>query len=261
MNLHFENKTLFESLKEASITKSIIGSHLYKTNNENSDIDYLYIYATSEKELFSPIRVHHQLQYKENDVDHIFVSYHTFIRNLLSGDSTINFELIFSDSLKETPLSFLNDMKESFITYTIIRAYLGFANRDVRFYNRCKNDYEMNKQLEHIHRGHLYSDSMLNYSFDFDKCNRELRDTTYENHNKTVKYYSKLISDNRKLLNDVFNKGLLKYPKKINPNDVNKLFDKSYELCSSSSFKEKQEHLKNFNIYQMLETFEKDINY
>lgn len=260
MNLHFEDTTLFENLKKASLNKSIIGSHLYGTNNEKSDVDYLYIYATSEKELYSPIRVHHQLQYKENGIDHIFVSYHTFIRNLLSGDSTINFELVFSNRL-EQPLSFLSDMKGSFITYTIIRAYLGFANRDVRFYNKCENEYQKIKQLEHIYRGHLYSNSMLEYNFNFDKCNEVLRNTTYKDYNKTVKYYSNLINSNRKLLNERFNSGILYYPKKIDTEDAKKLFDKSFMLCNSEQFKEKQRYIEDFDIYQMLETFEKDINY
>ena len=81
MNIHFKNKELFEKLKSATIAKVIVGSHMYGTNTESSDIDYLYIYATSENELNSFIKVHHQLQYKEDGIDHNFVSLHNFLNN------------------------------------------------------------------------------------------------------------------------------------------------------------------------------------
>jgi len=63
MNIHFNDKELFEKLKSATIAKIVVGSNMYGTQNSSSDIDYLYIYATSENELNSFVKVHHQLQY------------------------------------------------------------------------------------------------------------------------------------------------------------------------------------------------------
>lgn len=80
MNIHFDNKELFEKLKSATIAKVVIGSKMYGTYDASkSDIDYLYIYATSENELNSFIKTHHQLQYKEDGIDYNFVSLHTFL--------------------------------------------------------------------------------------------------------------------------------------------------------------------------------------
>src|ERR1700749_424554 len=99
MNIHFKDKELFENLKHATLAKVRIGSHLYGTNDSESDEDFLHIYATSEKELQSFIWTNHQLQYKTDGNDHNFISLHAFIRNCVNGDSTINFEVIHSTEL------------------------------------------------------------------------------------------------------------------------------------------------------------------
>lgn len=48
MNIHFTDKELLNKLKSATIAKVVIGSNMYGTNTEKSDVDYLYIYATSK---------------------------------------------------------------------------------------------------------------------------------------------------------------------------------------------------------------------
>ena len=60
MNIHFEDKILFEKLKSATIVRCLVGSRCYGTHTLDSDHDYLYIYATSENELNSFITTHHQ---------------------------------------------------------------------------------------------------------------------------------------------------------------------------------------------------------
>ena len=97
MNIHFEDKDLFEQLKRESLVKVKVGSHLYGMETDESDVDYLYIYLKPENMKDSFIWEHHQLQYKEDGVDHNFVDLHTFIRNILTGDSTINFEVLHSN--------------------------------------------------------------------------------------------------------------------------------------------------------------------
>ena len=36
MNIHFDDKDLFDKLKRATIAKVLVGSHMYGTNNEKS---------------------------------------------------------------------------------------------------------------------------------------------------------------------------------------------------------------------------------
>ena len=136
MNIHIKDENLFNNLKDATIFKMKIGSHLYKTNNINSDTDYLYIYATSKNELLSYINSHHQLQYKENNVDYIFVSLHNFMKNIINGDSPINFEVIQTDEFNTSCLSWISDHKTNFITYTTIRSYLGICRRDIKQFHK-----------------------------------------------------------------------------------------------------------------------------
>ena len=169
MNIHFTDKDLFEKLKLATIVKVKVGSHMYGTNNENSDVDYLYIYATSENELFSAIQTHHQLQFiDENGNDHNFVSLHTFLKNILNGDSTINLELLHSNDILNTDLKFLADNKEEFYNYNICKSYLGMSKRDLKDLWKKSTKYEKIKKLVHSYRGMLYFDNIISKSFNFE---------------------------------------------------------------------------------------------
>jgi predicted nucleotidyltransferase len=165
MNIHFTDKELFERLKKSSLIAVTIGSTMYGTNDENSDVDILYVYVPSIECSKSFTHTHHQFQYKENDVDHIFVDIFSFIRNSLNGDSTINFEIINHESLSETYLSFLYDMRYSFYNYKILRSYLGMCRRDMKYLNKGDTERDKNKKLGHILRGYMFAKSVLNKSF------------------------------------------------------------------------------------------------
>ena len=70
----------------------------------------------------------HQFQYKdiENNIDYIWISNEQFFKNQASGESTINSDIIlFADFLEES--SKLNMCR----TYNVMKAYLGFAIRDL----------------------------------------------------------------------------------------------------------------------------------
>lgn len=164
MNIHFKDIELFEKLKKATLHKVVIGSSMYGTNDENSDIDYLYIYvpSISERNTFYPS--HHQLQYKEEGIDHNFVNIYSFFKNCIVGDSTINFEIINHESIKDSPLSFLWDMREAFYNYKIIRSYNGLARRDIRELPKYSEE-DRNKKIGHILRGHEFSKMILNKDF------------------------------------------------------------------------------------------------
>ena len=131
MNIHIKDSSLFQNLINATIATSNIGSTLYGTSDSKSDKDLMYIYADSLTEEYSHLFSHHQLQYKSENTDYIFTSVKNFLRNCLNGDSTINFEVIYSDQLVNTPLEFLHDLRFSFYNYKVMRSYLGFAKRDI----------------------------------------------------------------------------------------------------------------------------------
>lgn len=262
MNIHFTDKELFEKLKSATIAKCVVGSHMYGTNTETSDTDYLYIYATSENELNSFIKTHHQLQYKEDGIDYNFVSLHNFMNNTLNGDSSINFEVINSDALIGTDLEFLNTYKKSFLTYTIVRSYLGFARRDIKHFFRAETEYDKLKRLKHIVRGYLYSNDMINGCFDFNDCNKRLLSIELNvANNKQLKEYELLISNLRNVLTEKFNGKTLGLAQKFNVEDgisITKLFT---DYCSSESFKNKQLLLKDFDMTMFINSFENWVEY
>lgn len=104
----------------------IIGSRMYGTNTPESDIDYLYVYEDFEEVApFLPNK--HQFQYKEEGVDHIYTSGTQFFKNLVTGESTINADVI----MFAYPMKDENKLK-MVRTYKVVRAYLGMARRDIR---------------------------------------------------------------------------------------------------------------------------------
>lgn len=262
MNIHFTDSELFDKLKEATITKIKVGSHMYGTNNENSDTDYLYIYATSQNELLSPIKTHHQLQYKNNNVDYNFVSLHTFITNVLNGDSTINFETIQSGQLIGTDLEFLYHLKDRFITYTVIRSYLGLCRRDIKHFHKCKTDYEKSKKLKHIIRGYIYARDMLHNQWNFELANIELKSIGIDiTTNKQLRQYESEISNLRNELNDRFNNKTLGLAQHMDVDSSILLSKFMIKYCSSNRFKSLQKHLSNFDLSMFCNAFENWVEY
>lgn len=262
MNIHFTDKELFEKLKSATIAKVVVGSHMYKSNNESSDTDYLYIYATSENELNSFIKTHHQLQYKEDNIDYNFVSLHNFLYNTLNGDSTINFEVINSDALIGTDIEFLNDNKDAFLTYTIIRSYLGLCRRDIKCFFSSKNDYERSKRLKHVIRGSLYAKYMIDKNFDFDKTNDEFRAVELDiTTAKQLKYYEAIVSGLRNTLTEKFNAKTLGLAQNMDVAKGILITNKVLEFCKSKSFKDKQAFLSDFSLEMFINSNENWVEY
>ena len=167
MNIHFTDDKILNSLVESTIIKIKIGSHMYGTNDNFSDIDYLSIYVPCEKEESFFTKSHHQFQYKDidNNIDYLFISIDSFISNALSGDSTINFETIYSNDLKNSELSFLYDMRNEFINYKIVRSYLGLARRDYKHLKLAMNKRERLKKIGHIYRGYKFATYILQFDF------------------------------------------------------------------------------------------------
>jgi hypothetical protein len=166
MNIHI-NEQEFNRISKNVLVKVIIGSHMYKMSNIYSDIDELNITANLEDNLHSLVQLHHQYQYKNNNIDFLFCSLQSFVKNIIMGDSTINFESLYSDEIRNhSSLKFLYDFRKNFYNYNLIRAYLGLVRRDLKFFKKEKN----NKRLFHALRGVLTAKTLLNgseYSNDF----------------------------------------------------------------------------------------------
>jgi hypothetical protein len=247
MNIHINEIELFNNLNEISIDKFLIGSHLYNMNNFNSDTDYLSIFILPFKNRNSFLWEHHQLQYKNNNIDFNFSTIQGFIRNTISGDSTINFELLYSEEFKNSELNWLHKYKEDFNNYSIIRSYLGLAKRDLKIFksisqNNTIINNETNKKLFHFCRSVLFSNLIMNNDFSLLLNNKNKIFSDYTDHeilkhikNGTLNFFNQ---DKIYLNNDIeyINKDSLKtinklievYENNMNElrNDLNILLDK-----------------------------------
>jgi len=191
MNIIFKDEGLFKNLRDNSLSKFIVGSYLYKTNNEKSDKDYLYIYPVLVNELLNVGYTNNQLQYKIDNEDHLFISVVGFIKNIINGDSTINFELLCSDQFKEHNLfKCLYNIRHVFRTYNLIKSFLGFAHRDYKMYLKEKDTYIKNKKLGHILRGITIAKELLNLDKEF-------------NYNETIELFKFKLKNNTMIHSDL----------------------------------------------------------
>ncbi|MCU0390891.1 MAG: nucleotidyltransferase domain-containing protein [Thermoflexibacter sp.] len=168
MNIHITDQDLFENLQAAALCRLEIGSKLYGLAHAESDTDYLYILPRTIDEGESFLSSHHQIQYKDTDkaIDHNFTNLYAFITNCLSGDNTINFECLHSPQLHASPLHFLGELAPYFRNYHVIRAYLGFCDRDIRHYNRHKSLKDKASAIIHIQRGYLFAQAIFEDKFE-----------------------------------------------------------------------------------------------
>jgi hypothetical protein len=109
-----------------------IGSRLYETNRDDSDHDILVVY----KSLFPSDKIYknyHQLQYDdiENNAQWILTTEESFWGNLLSGDSSINADVVmfYGDYDYHSKLNICR-------TSNIIKSFIGFAKRDIKYANK-----------------------------------------------------------------------------------------------------------------------------
>jgi len=161
------SKEQHDRLQASGVDSYLVGSHLYGTNTETSDKDYLCVYNTSS--VFSNAMSGtlmglpniHQFQYTEDNVDYLYTSDTQFWKNFFSGDSTINVDAVLyllfdKDELVEDP-----KLSEAVLkvcrSYNIIKAFIGFAKRDIKIWAKNKS----NKKLFHIYRGFYMADCLL----------------------------------------------------------------------------------------------------
>lgn len=252
MNVKFNNVLLLEKFKSKSLVSVEFGSNLYGIKNNQSDSDIMLVYLDSDFELKSCFGNHHQFQYKdvENNTDYIITSLSNFIRNLFSGDSTINFEIVQSGSLLGSKLEFLDSMKNDLFTYRIIRSYVGLARRDLTDYWKQNSDRDKNKAIFHGIRGYNYAKSIFtnkeiklgvtdeidyNYIMSIDNVERKQLSIKYQN----------LVKDLRDYVNNAYDNGRLGLYNYVNPNiqskidiEINKLYNECNRIEFPDEFKE-----------------------
>ena len=191
MNIHFTDEKLFNDLMQSSIFQIEIGSGMYNLKTETSDTDILVIYLDGVVNSNSIIRTHHQLQYiKDNEdgstIDYIFTSLTQFLNNILSGDSTINYEVLKSESFKNhsKEFKFLSEL-EVFDNINVIKSYLGMAKRDLKSI-KCEFS---TKKLYHISRGILFAEAVLNSRNIFDALKKNYSNLK-EIREKDISFYT-----------------------------------------------------------------------
>ncbi len=177
MNIHFTNESFFKALQENSLVKLEVGSKLYGFENADSDVDFLYIYVRPERNDMSFVWELQPLQYKENGIDHIFVELNTFVKQVMTGESTMFFEAL--HELNDTPLQRLYDYRKEFYSYNVIKSYLGLAKRDLNKVSySVYSNYVNYKKLHHGARG--YHSALLVESGEYSNQWKDLIPHTYK---------------------------------------------------------------------------------
>lgn len=219
MNIHFTDQKVFELLKQASIFSIEIGSKMYGTFDEESDTDILYIYLPCIEELTSFVSTHHQFQYKENGIDHLFINIFQFFRNALNGDSTINFEVIHHPSLENSALDWIYRNRNIFINYRIVKSYLGLARRDLKQVAKEGTLRDKNKRIAHILRGYHFCQSLLINDFTpiitgklLNEINAIKQITDARMRHEIGKQLGEQISELRKFVNEQLDSQQLQFP-------------------------------------------------
>lgn len=147
------NKEEFEYLISREKARYLFGSRLYGTNSEESDTDIMIIYDDfGLNNITDLIPSQHQFQYDdlENNTQYVFTTEKQFNQNALSGDSTINCDIIlFSD------INFDETKYRALYSFKVIKAYLGFAKRDI-------SNIKGKNKLFHVRRGLYTAKELIN---------------------------------------------------------------------------------------------------
>lgn len=256
MNIHLKTSQQSNLLAESRLIEVEVGSKLYGINNDKSDTDRLSIFAESRLSQNSFVWTHNQYQYKTEYIhkssgqvehmDFLYCSLRTFIRNILTGDSTMNYEVLYSKEFREDgEFCFLHHFRFKFKSYQLLRSYLGLARRDLKSYAKGKDP----KKLHHALRGlwaykRIYEDS---YTNEIEKSDPETFRKLMHikngamNDKDSKDLYTYLLNEVdlcRKALNDDLDNG--KIQKMMSVPDMMALDRWLMEFCDSKEYKEKQ---------------------
>lgn len=196
MNIHFTDEKLFDTLMNACLFKTKVGSHTYGTNDKNSDEDILIVYAPCENMLNSLIFKQniHKLQYKKDGNDYIFIDLLTFFQNIINCDNTLDFEAYCEIDFTPYPnmISQIMIYREDFINHKLMKAYIGRAKKDLNLLKTLSNkEKSKSNKLLHALRGVLSVQDMI-------------KDNWYENKFEGDKLEALLSCKNPKIDNNFF---------------------------------------------------------
>lgn len=153
-----------ERLLKSRYEKHIFGSKLFGTDNENSDTDLLCVYVfksvfgIDESDL-GDLPLIHSLQYddKENKTQYVWLTVLQFERNLRSGDSSIQADVVlFGEKFSDVRILDPETIMIRLRTTKVIRGYLGVAKRDLKLHS--KNP----KKRFHAMRSQYIADCLMN---------------------------------------------------------------------------------------------------
>ena len=242
MNIHIKDKDIFYKLKDSVLFSTIVGSKMYGLNDEHSDTDILYICTPCLSLNNSFIQTHHQIQYKEDNVDHLFIDIFSFIRNILSGDSTIGFEALHDDYLLYTNFSYLYENRLDFYNYNIIKSYLGFAKRDIKSYPKCDSSRNKTKKLKNIERSIQSTNFVYNKTFnpyiDVKKC---LED--FDPSDNYLEESLEKVNTARHFFNEMLGSNTLNLPKYMDIENQKRLDVFLKDISSSEFYKQKLQNI------------------
>lgn len=221
--------------KEASILlkreqgRFLIGSYLYGTQKDTSDKDILIIYESFNIDMEHIFQIRHQLQWddEENNIDYIFTTRNQFYMNLFSGESTINADTVLFGDILET---YGPDIKLNMCrSYNIIKAYIGFAKRDLR-YNKDS------KKYKHIVRSLYTASCLLNNIMPLLSNIQEIKLDKFSKTDKELKLWH---NELREKCNKMYENNELKmYPEIYKEKDgINALQLKLLKSCNIKEFR------------------------
>ncbi len=258
MNLHFKDIELLNKLNNSTLFTCVFGSKMYQIDDANSDTDYIHVYAPSLSERNTFYSSHHQLQYKDiiKNEDHVYVNIFAFLKNILNGDSTTFFEIINHESIKNSPLRFLWEMRHAFYNYKILRSYNGICRRDIRELPKQKSEEDKNKKLTHVLRGHIFSKMIMDKSFNpiiSEELKAEIKTiksiTNWEERKKVAYKLKKEVEEYRKYISKLHDSDNFPLPTFMDVENQ-KLLDKYMnELINSDIWKERSNWFMDLNIF------------
>lgn len=116
-------------------------------NVSGEDSDLLHIVIPNPNMDAGAVDNNHSLFYKdtENNTDHLFITPRGFINGIITGSNTLFFEVLADGLLQGTCLEFLEEYTEDFITYKLMKAFIGCAGRDFKQASKHK---EKDKKLK-----------------------------------------------------------------------------------------------------------------
>jgi hypothetical protein len=138
------NIKILEPIKEELVIATFpFGSACYNTLKEGSDRDYLKLVSFKMGDIL--------LQYQEPGKDYVYTDTTAFFNDIISGKSTINFEVLHTPEFHIWYGKSIIDLIPYYYTNRIARAYIGFAKRDLEFPER----------IFHVNRGLYLADKVV----------------------------------------------------------------------------------------------------